>query len=75
MEVLSPDDRPGEVLTKVGDWLNAGARLVWVVDPIRVIARVYRADGSESLLGDADALRGEDVLPGFEYELSAIARH
>jgi len=75
VEVLSPDDRPGEVLAKVADWLNAGSRLVWVVDPIRVIARVYRADGSESILGDTDALRGEEVLPGFEYELNAIARH
>src|SRR5678815_292090 len=72
VEVLSPDDRPGEVLAKVADWLNAGARLVWVVDPVRVLARVYRADGSESILDDPDALRGEDVLPGFEYPLSAI---
>jgi Uma2 family endonuclease len=72
VEVLSPDDRPGEVLAKVGDWVNAGARLVWVVDPIRVIARVYRADGSESILGATDALRGEAVLPGFEHRLSAI---
>ena len=73
VEVLSPDDRPGEVLAKVADWLNAGARLVWVVDPLRVIARVYRADGSESMLDETDALRGEDLLPGFEYPLSAIA--
>lgn len=73
VEVLSPDDRPGEVLAKVGNWLTAGARLVWVVDPVRVLARVYRADGSESILGETDALRGEDVLPGFEYPLSAIA--
>ena len=72
VEVLSPDDRPGEVLAKVGDWLNAGARLVWVVDPARVIVRVYRADGSESIVGETDALRGEDVLPGFEYQLGAI---
>ena len=74
VEVLSPDDRPGEVLEKVGDWLNAGARLVWVVDPIRVLARVYRADGSESILDKVDSLHGENVWPGFEYPLSAIAR-
>ena len=61
------------MLAKVADWLNAGARLVWVVDPLRVIARVYRADGSESMLDETDALRGEDLLPGFEYPLSAIA--
>jgi Uma2 family endonuclease len=27
-EILSPDDRPGEVLAKVADWLAAGTRLV-----------------------------------------------
>ena len=72
VEVLSPDDRPGEVLAKVADWLNAGARLVWVVDPVRVAARVYRADGSESILDETGALRGEGVLPGFEYPLGAL---
>ena len=72
VEVLSPDDRPGEVLAKVGNWLTAGARLVWVVDPVRVLARAYRADGSESMLDETDALQGEDVLPGFEYPLSAM---
>jgi len=65
VEVLSPDDRPGEVLAKVADWLNAGSRLVWVVDPDQRLVRVYRADGSESLLGAHDLLVGEEVLPGF----------
>jgi len=74
VEVLSPDDRPGEVLAKVADWLNAGTRLVWVVDPIRFSARVYRADGSESMLGETEVLRGEDVLPGFEFDLGALFR-
>src|SRR4030095_5941651 len=60
VEVLSPDDRPGEVLTKVGDWLNAGARVVWVVDPVHVIARVYRADGSESIVSETGAFGGEN---------------
>ena len=72
VEVLSPDDRPGEVLSKVGDWLEAGTALVWVVDPERHTARVYRADGSEDHLGAADRLEGETVLPGFECELRRI---
>ena len=64
-EVLSPDDRPGEVLAKVADWLAAGTTIVWVVDPQRREARVYRQDGSLSVLGSDDALEGENVLPGF----------
>jgi Uma2 family endonuclease len=72
VEVLSPGERPGEVLAKVADWLTAGTRLVWVVDPERRLARVYRQDGSESI-GTADgALDGEDVLPGFSCELASV---
>lgn len=74
VEVLSPDDRPGELLAKVADWLEAGARLVWVVDPIRANARVYRADGSETLLTESHALDGEDVIPGFVCEMSWLLR-
>lgn len=69
IEVLSPDDRPGQVLSKVGDWLEAGTALVWVVDPDRRTARVYRADGGQDLLTDRDRLDGEVVLPEFQYEL------
>ena len=69
IEVLSPDDRPGEVLSKVGDWLEAGTTLVWVVDPDGRTARVYRADGGQDLLTDYDRLDGEVVLPEFQYEL------
>ena len=72
VEVLSPDDRPGEVLAKVADWLTAGSRLVWVVDPERREARAYRADGSVALVGGQGALDGEDVLPGFSCELETV---
>lgn len=74
VEVLSPDDRPGDVLEKVGDWLNAGTPLVWVVDPGRRIARVYRADGSETHVDEDGFLQGEDVVPGFRIALEALLR-
>lgn len=72
VEVLSPDDRPGEILAKVGDWLEAGARLVWVIDPERRIARIYRHDGTETQIKQTERLNGEDVLPGFDCELGTI---
>ena len=72
VEVLSPGDRPGEVLAKVADWLDAGCRLVWVVDPTRRLARVYRQDGSETLVSADEALSGEDVVPGFSCPLAEI---
>lgn len=72
VEVLSPDDRPGETLAKVGDWLEGGARLVWVIDPERHAARVYRRDGTETHLAETGTLDGEDVLPGFACTLTSI---
>ena len=72
VEVLSPRDRPGETLAKIGDWLEAGARLVWVIDPERRIARVYRQDGTESTVDDQARLDGQEVLPGFSCELASI---
>lgn len=72
VEVRSPSDRTGALLAKVGDWLEAGASLVWVVDPARRNAQVYRADGAIALLGDTDALDGEDVLPGFRLALATL---
>ncbi len=72
VEVLSPSDRAGKVLSKVGDWIDAGARLVWIVDPERRTARVYRADGTVASLSADDTLDGEDVLPGLSLGLAAI---
>ena len=71
-EIVSPGDRPGEVLEKVGQWLDAGVRLVCVLDQARRDARVYRADGTVSVLRADDELDGEDVLPGFRCPLRDI---
>ncbi|HEV8304494.1 MAG TPA: Uma2 family endonuclease [Gemmatimonadales bacterium] len=71
-EILSPEDRPAEVLSKVADWLAAGTKIVWVVDPERQETRVYRQDGSLAVLGRGDSLDGEDVLPGFTCPLSDV---
>ncbi len=71
-EILSHADRPGEVLDKIGQWLAAGVRLVWVIDPLHQHASVYRADGSTSIVGSADDLNGEDVIPGFRCPLRDI---
>ena len=72
VEVLSPGDRPGETLRTVADWLKAGSRLVWVVDPNRRVVHVYRQDGSEALIAEPRVLSGEDVVPGFEGRLGEI---
>jgi Uma2 family endonuclease len=72
VEVLSPEDRPGEVLAKVAQWLDAGTSLVWVIDPAHVEARVYRPDGSLTIVAADDSLEGEDIMPGFSCPLRDV---
>lgn len=72
VEVRSPNDGAGEVADKVADWLRAGTRLVWVIDPDRRVAQVHRLDGTTSHLATGEALDGEDVLPGFSCPLSEV---
>jgi len=72
VEVLSPTDRAGEVHAKVADYLAAGTRLVWVVEPGRHTIRVYRTLLAPKTVGQEATLDGEEVLPGFRLPVSAV---
>ena len=69
VEVLSPGDRPRYMLDKVGEYLQTGVRLVWVIDPKRGKAVVHRSLSDVRELGPDDLLDGQDVLPGFRCRL------
>jgi Uma2 family endonuclease len=72
VEVLSPHDRPRYVLDKVGEYLEAGVRLVWVIDPWKERAAVYRSLVDVRELDAEGTLHGEDVLPVFRCTLREI---
>jgi Uma2 family endonuclease len=72
VEVLLPEDRPGEVAAKVQDWLAAGCRLVWVVDPQTQSVPIHRHGGTGVVLGAEDQLGGEDLVPGFTLPVTEI---
>jgi len=72
VEVLSPEDDPRAVLDKIGEYLKAGARLVWVIDPNQRSAAVYRSLTNVRRLTESDALDGEDVAPGFSCPLRDV---
>ena len=72
VEVLSPSDATFDVQQKVRDYLDAGARLVWLVAPQARTVTVYRADSSARLLREQDTLDGEDVLPGLAIPLATM---
>jgi Uma2 family endonuclease len=57
---------------RVLDYLEAGVRLVWVIDPRSRTAIAYRPDGSARLVREDEALEGEDVVPGFRLALGEL---
>jgi Uma2 family endonuclease len=72
VEVRSPNDSPRHVLDTVGEYLAAGVRLVWVIDPEGRSAAAHRSPTDVREMGPGDALEGGDVLPGFVCPLSEI---
>ncbi len=72
VEVLSAHDTAYEVREKTEDYLGAGVRLVWNVDPEARIVEIHRQDGTVTKLHANDEIDGEDVLPGFRCRLEAF---
>lgn len=74
VEIVSPHDSAAGVQEKVQSWLTHGTRLVWVVEPRTQTVSIYRPDGSAQVLQRDAELDGEDVLPGFGFQLERLFR-
>jgi Uma2 family endonuclease len=72
VEVLSLSERPAAVHAKIGDYLAAGSRLVWVIDPSNRQVRVHRSLLQPSILEATSILEGDDVLPGFSVRVARL---
>jgi Uma2 family endonuclease len=72
VEVLSPSDRYSAVSRKVTQYLAAGVRLVWVIDPEERTVTIHRSGNVVTVLPEDGVLDGEDVVPGFRLPLIEI---
>jgi Uma2 family endonuclease len=72
VEILSRSNRPGAMHAKVADYLAAGTRLVWVVDPEQKSVTAYRELLAPRRLESNETLDGGDVLPGLAIPVEAI---
>ncbi|MCP9236242.1 Uma2 family endonuclease [Lewinella sp. JB7] len=75
IEVLSVSDGLREAETKMRDtWIANGVRLAWLADVDNQRLWIYRADHSVELVSPLDrTITGEDVLPGFTFDLNLLA--
>ena len=72
VEVVSPNDRAGELEEKLDDYRKVRVPLIWVIYPKHAQGQVLRRDGPPSELVEDDELSGEDVIPGFRCLLREI---
>jgi len=72
VEILSLSNRAAEIQEKVLEYLAAGTRLVWIVDPNTRSVTVYRSPSEIRILRESDVLDGADVLPGFALPISRL---
>jgi len=64
-EVRSPDDRRGDLNAKVAEYLDAGVRVVCVLDPGPRTATLHAAGQPPRVLGAEDELTIPEWLGGF----------
>lgn len=75
VEVASPGQTGDAMAAKARTYLDGGTSLVWVVWPGRKEIEVWRAGrsvGPVGVLTVSDTLDGEDVVPGFQYAVTAV---
>lgn len=72
VEIVSPSNTVSHIQARVLEYLDAGTRLVWVVDPGSRSAATYRSRDDVRLLGAGDELDGGDVVPGFRVRLDEV---
>jgi len=72
VEVVSPNDTRREVRDKVNEWLDAGVRIVWVVDTKKKTVIEHPAEGQVRVFKESDILNGGGVVPGFSLPVREI---
>jgi Uma2 family endonuclease len=72
VEIVSPSNTRAEIREKVLEYLDAGTRFVWVVEPRTRSVTAYRSRTQVRVVAGSDTLDGHDVLPGFRLRLDEL---
>ncbi len=72
IEIRSASDRLSTLQAKMQEYIDNGARLGWMIDPIGRRAYVYRPGVAVVVLDRPQTLSGDPELAGFALDLGAI---
>ncbi len=72
IELRSKSDNLRKLQNKMREYIENGVRLGWLIDPYQRRVHIYRAEESVEVLENPQKVSGEDVLSGFELDLTEI---
>ena len=73
IEIRSKSDRLKTLKTKMQEWIENGVRLGWLIDVKNQTTYIYREAGKIEIVEGLDKiLSGEDLMPGFEFDLKLL---
>jgi Uma2 family endonuclease len=71
-EVRSRTDSLRALQAKMKEYLENGARLGWLIDPVEKTVHVYRPGEPAVCLDHPESVSGDPILPGFQVDLGRI---
>lgn len=74
IETRSPSETRTEFALKISQWLQAGVREAWALDPAARTLVVHRSGVLPQTFTAADVLTGGDLLPGYSVPVQHIFR-
>jgi len=72
VELRSRTDSLADLKSKMDEYINNGAQLGWLIDPLERKVNVYRPGAIPEVLDDPKEVSGEPLLPGFVLDVQAL---
>lgn len=69
VELRSPSDRLPQLRNKMVEYIENGASLGWLIDPLEFRVYVYRPNHEVEILEHPESVSGDPLLPGFTLNL------
>jgi Uma2 family endonuclease len=72
VELRSPSDNRPTLQDKMNEYIRAGVRLGWLIDPQTETVTIYHADGTNETLDQPETITAKAVVSGFSLPLQRI---
>ena len=72
VEVRSRTHSVADGLAAMEEWMAGGATLGWYIDPYARRVYIYRLGREVEVLDNPQTLSGEDILPGFAFDVTRL---